>query len=97
MKVFLDDMRIAPAGWIQTYTVEETIEKLSTGRVKELSLDNDLGHLKEGYQVLDWLEEQAFFGKTFLIPGKISVHSSNASARVRMLKVIEKLKDYKND
>lgn len=98
MKVFLDDLRSTPEDWTRTYTVEETIELLSTGKVQELSLDNDLGeNFQEGYKVLDWLEEQVFYGNTEMLPAKISVHSSNASARTRMLKVIEKLKDYTND
>ena len=42
MKVYLDDVRQAPEGWVRTYTVAETIELLKTGEVVELSLDHDL-------------------------------------------------------
>lgn len=79
MRIYMDDLRPTPVGWDRTYTVEETIELLKTRKVLELSLDNDLGEgLKEGYHVLDWLEEAVYNDKTFPIPD-IAVHSSNAS------------------
>src|SRR5512132_2943655 len=43
MKVWLDDERSAPAGWVRVRTPEETIELLRSGAVEELSLDHDLG------------------------------------------------------
>lgn len=33
MKVFLDDLRIPPAGWILVKTAREAIELLKTGKV----------------------------------------------------------------
>lgn len=79
MRVFLDDKREAPEGWIRTYTVAETIELLKTRQVMELSLDNDLGEgIPEGYLVLNKLEEIVFNDKTFPVP-LMQVHSSNAS------------------
>lgn len=85
-KIYMDDLRKTPSGWIRTYTVEETIEVLESRKVTHLSLDNDLGEgMVEGYKVLDWLEEQVFFDKTFPIP-LIRIHSSNAS-RVEYMKL----------
>jgi hypothetical protein len=79
MKVYLDDERETPEGFIRTYTVEETIKLLQTRQVEELSLDNDLGEgLLEGHKVLDWLEESVFHDDTFPIP-MIGIHSANAS------------------
>lgn len=43
LRVYLDDLRDAPEGWVRTYTVEETVALLKTGKVKTLSLDHDLG------------------------------------------------------
>lgn len=43
MKIYLDDERQTPDGWIRTYTPEETIELLKKGGVTHLSLDHDLG------------------------------------------------------
>lgn len=91
MKIWLDDIRPAPDGWYRTYTVEQTLELLKTKSVQALSLDNDLGNgLKEGYVVVDKLEEWVYFDSTFPIP-EIVVHSSNASRKEYMNRVIYKL------
>lgn len=84
MKVYLDDERKTPEGWIRTYWPEEVIELLKTGQVEELSLDHDLGDDQRGtgYDVILWIEEQVvLYG---LIPPRIRVHSANTSARIKM-------------
>jgi hypothetical protein len=43
MKVFLDDVRPKPEGWVRAYTPEEVIERLRSGHVEVISLDFDLG------------------------------------------------------
>ena len=43
MKVYLDDLRTPPDGWVLVQWPEEAIELLETGEVTELSLDHDLG------------------------------------------------------
>ena len=43
MKVFLDDERKAPEGWVRVRWPEEAIELLQNGQVEEISLDHDLG------------------------------------------------------
>ncbi|MCC6549660.1 MAG: hypothetical protein IT279_06280 [Ignavibacteriaceae bacterium] len=98
MKVYLDDERPAyDETWYLTETPEETIELLKTGRVKALSLDNDLGLKnddgkpeRDGYSVCVWLEEQVFV-HGFIPPEKMRVHSANAVASERMRLVIEKI------
>ena len=59
MKVWLDDVREAPEGWIHIRTPEEAIDLLRSGAVEEISLDHDLGIFTEegeatGYDVLLW-------------------------------------------
>lgn len=94
MKVYLDDDRQTPEGWHRTHTVAETIELLKTGKVKELSLDNDLGwNQQEGYKVLDWLEEQVFNDNWSVVPDEIDCHSANASAYCRMWTVINRIEE----
>lgn len=93
MKVFMDDERQTPEGWTRTYNVEETKTLLLTRQVTHLSLDNDLGSedpKTEGYNVLNWLEEQVFDDSTFPIP-EMQVHSSNASRAQSMRLAIKKL------
>jgi hypothetical protein len=82
MRVYLDDTREAPEGWIRTQTPEEVIALLQTGKVEAISLDHDLGVATEerertGYEVLRWLEEQVATGAwSFPVP-EIRVHSAN--------------------
>lgn len=84
MKVYLDDERVAPDGWVQVRWPNEAIDLLKTGKVKELSLDHDLGDDARGtgYDVLLWLEEQVFNRK--MKPPEITIHSANSSARRKM-------------
>lgn len=91
MKVFLDDERQTPEGWVRTYWPDETVELLKTGKVVELSLDHDLGDDERGtgYDVVCWIEEQvALYG---FVPPTIKVHSANPSAGPKMLAGIEKI------
>lgn len=84
MKVFLDDERATPEGWVRVFWPEEAIALLKAGQVAELSLDHDLGDDEHGtgYTVLLWLEEQvAVHG---MKPPAIRVHSANSSARLKM-------------
>lgn len=84
MKVFLDDERTTPAGWIRVYWPQEAIDLLKTGNVSEISLDHDLGNDDRGtgYDVVLWVEEQVV--TRGFSPPKMSVHSANPSARLKM-------------
>gem|GEM_PF-501797 len=100
MKVFLDDERATPEGWVRCYWPDEVIELLYSGEVAEVSLDHDLGDDARGtgYDVLLWIEE-AVAGRGWT-PPMLSVHSANTSARQKMdaaIAQIGKLKDAQND
>lgn len=84
MKVFLDDERSTPDGWVRVYWPDEAISLLETGNVAEISLDHDLGDDERGtgYDVVLWIEE-AVVTRGF-VPPKMSVHSANSSARQKM-------------
>jgi hypothetical protein len=94
MKVFLDDERPTPPGWVRVYWPSEAIRLLESGEVTDISLDHDLGDDARGtgYDVIVWIEEAVAL-RGFL-PPKISVHSANASAAQKMragIASIEKL------
>lgn len=92
IKVYLDDVRPEPKGWVRAYWPEEVIKLLKTGNVDEISLDHDLGNDEHGtgYDVILWIEEQvALHGFN---PPKINVHSANSSAREKMERGIEAIK-----
>jgi hypothetical protein len=95
VKVWLDDLRPAPAGWVHVMTVGEAIALLESGEVEELSLDHDLGLVGEqereqtGYDVLTWIEQRVVTHG--FVPPKLSVHSANPPAHERMLRAIESI------
>lgn len=91
MKVFLDDERETPMGWIRVYWADEAIKLLETGDVTEISLDHDLGDDERGtgYDVILWIEE-AVVTRGFR-PPQIHVHSANSSARQKMELGIESI------
>ncbi len=84
MKVFLNDERNTPDGWVRAYWPDEVIALLETGQVTELSLDHDLDDDRRGtgYDVILWIEQAvALRGFT---PPIMHVHSANSSARIKM-------------
>jgi hypothetical protein len=63
VKLWLDDIRPAPAGWRWVKTVEEAQAFLVRGNVTHASLDHDLGACAEcmhGRTPEQWLEEHKF-------------------------------------
>jgi hypothetical protein len=96
VKVWLDDQRPAPEGWVHVRTPEEAIGVLRGGGVEELSLDHDLGldvgeRERTGYDVLLWLEAEVAAGRTHP-PAVIAVHSGNVGAVRRMELAIESIR-----
>lgn len=89
MKVFLDDERTAPDGWVHVYWPAEAIALLQSGKVEKLSLDHDLGDDARGtgYDVILWIEEAVALRG--FVPPNILVHSANPSAVEKMLAGIE--------
>lgn len=99
MKVFLDDCRITPDGWVRCFWPAEVIDLLKTGQVTELSLDHDLGDKpaadaegrKEitGLDVLDWIHEQVFYNNGVIpVPPKMEIHSDNGPGIQNMRRTI---------
>lgn len=84
IKVYLDDERTTPDGWVRVFWPEEAIALLEAGDVSEISLDHDLGDDEHGsgYDVVIWIEEQVVLHG--FMPPKIKVHSANSSARQKM-------------
>jgi hypothetical protein len=89
IKVYLDDERQTPEGWVRAYWPDEVIELIKQGDVEEISLDHDLGDDDRGtgYDVLLWIEEQVFTDPNFVLP-EINVHSANTSAVEKMLRAV---------
>ena len=97
MKLYLDDIREAPEGWHLVRTVKNAIELLKSKNVNEISLDHDLGDNRygTGYDVILWIEKAVV--EEGCDPPKISIHSANASARVKMELGIRKINQLAKD
>ncbi|AMO44215.1 hypothetical protein DSS3P8_157 [Roseobacter phage DSS3P8] len=95
IKLWLDDERPAPRGWVRVYRADDVVRLLSRYPVEAVSLDHDLGNgLLEGYHVMQYLENEAYAGRE--IPKEINIHTSNPPARQRMeaaLVQIERFRD----
>jgi hypothetical protein len=91
MRIFLDDERPTPQGWVRAFWPHEVIALLEAGGVTEVSLDHDLGDDERGtgYDVVLWIEE-AVATRGFVAP-KLVVHSANSSARAKMEQGIAKI------
>lgn len=94
MRVYLDDERVTPEGWVRVYWPDEAIALLEAGGVTEISLDHDLGDdvRGTGYDVVLWIEE-AVITRGF-VPPRMYVHSANSSARDKMLAGIQTIERY---
>jgi ribosomal protein S18 acetylase RimI-like enzyme len=94
MRLFLDDERATPEGWVRASWPSEAIALLESGQVEELSLDHDLGDDERGtgYDVVLWIEEAVIL-RGFK-PPKMAVHSANSSARDKMLAGIRSIEQH---
>lgn len=94
INIWLDDIRKAPKGFIHVKWPNEVIDLIKKYKnVNIISLDHDLGDDKRGtgYDVLLWIEEQAYTNSLFKIPNQILVHSDNTVAKKKMLLAIQSI------
>ena len=84
MKLYLDDERKTPAGWVRVFWPDEAIAWLKTEMVTEISLEHDLGDDDRGtgYDVILWIENEVMTNN--FTPPQIHIHSANVSARRKM-------------
>lgn len=88
VKIWLDDVRPAPAGWHWVQTAHDCIDALLTWNCDEISLDHDLGDDAKygtGYDVILWMERAA--ADELLrhhVPRNINIHSANPVGVAKM-------------
>lgn len=99
IKIYLDDTRPAPEGYLLCSTPRAVIDLLTQypGQIDEISLDHDLGIFAlgvevTGYDVLLWLESNPHFA-----PDKINVHSANTAVWLKMKQAIASIKKRKEE
>jgi len=81
MKLWLDDVREAPDGWLWCKKVEEALDLLESFEITEISFDHDLGYDMSGYDLACWIEREATLGLPRLT---WKVHSANPVGRKRI-------------
>ena len=90
MKLWVDDERPAPEGWVWAKTVSEARWALMCGRagwhqkVSEVSLDHDLGGDSTTREVVLWMCENDYW------PEIIRVHTANPVGRDWLVGMINK-------
>lgn len=102
VKLFLDDVRTAPDGFILCRPHDLPMFYHLAKHAEVISMDHDLGLDPEGNEypngdmVLRKLEEQACRGHiwTSSVPD-IRIHSANPTGKTNMLKTIESILKYK--
>ena len=92
-RMWLDDTRPAPDGWVHVRSANEAIRLLQATTVTEASLDHDLGDYRDdggdGYKVVDWMAEHDKWPTC-----GVRVHSANPVGRVRIQGVIDRYGPY---
>ena len=95
-RIYLDDARGTPPGWIRAYWPKEVIDHLESGNVTQVSFDNDLGQeilvdgrAPEGYDVIKEIEMRVH--TTGFRPPLMFAHTADITARLRMELGIEEI------
>lgn len=83
MKIFLDDHREPPAGWIKATHPDEVISHILQGEAEIIDLDYHLGNDRKytGLTVLKWLQNEIGEGRTPAVVPEIRIHMSDVEAK----------------
>jgi len=96
IKLWVDDVREAPDGWMGIMNPIVALQILKLGNVVELSLDHDLGEDRQtGYDIICWLESQLFMGYPCFVPRDIRCHSANPVGRAKIEAAIASIENYR--
>lgn len=94
LKIWLDDKRPAPEGWMAENDVRLALHFIKNSAVEEISLDHDLGDENEytGYDVLKKIEQ--WLAERYITPSCvpiIRIHTANPVGRQNMLAALESI------
>lgn len=93
LRLFVDDQRWCPKGWIQAKSVTEAIRILATQPVDEVSLDHDIVDLGLSHFSSPMFSEESFFAVAYYIAlmkykPKVRIHTANIHKGYEMAKVL---------
>lgn len=93
VRLWVDDVRPAPEGWLWVKSVNDALRVLQVSTVLEASLDHDLGDYAvdggDGYRIVDWMAENNVWPTE-----GVHVHSANPVGRQRIQGVVERYGPY---
>jgi hypothetical protein len=86
MKIYLDDLRGPPAGWIKVTHPDEVISYILQGEAEVIDLDYHLGKDWKftGLTVLKWLQNEILEGRTPTVVPEILIHTGDLQAMEEM-------------
>ena len=93
-RLFVDDMRPIPTGWIGARSVSEAIAVLATLPIREVSLDHDIIYPRHGTDLYQALSYETFRGVAYYIatmlpmPG-VRIHTANAGAAKTLCDILK--------
>lgn len=96
IKLWIDDIRPIPHGWIGISDPTTAMEfiSLNLNNIEEISFDHDLGYWIRGreitgYSILEYIEQQMARGDWLNFnPERLRIHSANAAVRKKMEQAI---------
>ncbi len=90
MKLWVDDVRPAPEGWVWAKTLKEALDHYTSQKWDEISFDHDLG-LEDSRELATIIEENAYYGGK---PPKWHVHSANPIGAAWLKSALERADKY---
>lgn len=93
IKLWVDDARPTPDGWVGVHSVRDAIRVMRTEEVEFASLDHDLGdfsvHGGDGVALTDWMARHGCWPA-----GGLAVHSANPVGAQTMLATVDRYGPY---
>jgi hypothetical protein len=83
MKLYIDDLRKCPEGWVLARTVTEAIRLLANQAVEEVSLDHDISHrinmdsIARPFPCQETFEPVAWYLAAAKFSGPVTLHTAN--------------------
>lgn len=85
MKLWLDDSRPAPPGWVHAETIADAVRHLATREVTQVSLDYHLHGKEKGHTVAAWIREAAYSGEIPRLAWRTHTSDPVGAAHMRQL------------
>lgn len=94
-RLFVDDMRPIPKGWLGARSVSEAIAVLAVLPIREVSLDHDIIFPRTGADLYQALSQETFKGVAYYIAAMpaedrpiVRIHTANAGAAQTMCSIL---------